>query len=289
VAVVTAASALPGLRALPGPHPRLEALARAAAPLADPALPRGAVLARWDAGHHLRYASGRPVIASPFGTEGGEGALEDAASFFLAEDPAEAAALLARRGVRFVVLDDPANAVLEAVAVAGSPRPPVVKVGDAQGGSSIHCEPWYDRLVAARLYFSTGQSTLQDPVALGGFRLVSDAGDPSAPVRVFEVVPGAAVAVRGARPGARVEARTEITTALGAFRWTARATADLLGRAELRLPFSTGRNGQVLASPYAVADGATTVLLRLGEDEVRRGSPVEIALGPAVPAAGRAR
>lgn len=280
VAVITAASLLLGLTRLPIPPPRLDAILRAVGPLRDTSLPGGAVLVRWDAGHHARYASGRPGVASPFGTEGGPDALADVAAFFLAEDPVETAALLARRGVRWVVLDDPANAVLEATALAGSPNPPVVRVGDPLHGFAIHCEERYDRLVAARLYYAAGAATPAQPVALGGFRLISDSGAASAPVRLFEVVPGAVVEIRGAQAGAPVEARVDVTTALGSFPWRTSVSASEDGRAELTLPFSSGRNGQVRATPYWITAGTASAMLSLDEDEVRRGAHVALESTP---------
>ncbi len=290
VAVAAVAPTVSGLSSPVWRSPRFIAMARALAPFRDGALAaQGALLARWDAGHHARYVSGRPVIASPFGTEGGEGAMEAMAEFFLADDPAAAGEVLAHRGVRWLVIEDPANAVLDSVALTRKQPSPVTVIGDRFRGFMIHCDESYDRLVAVRLYYETGAATKRNPAALGGFRLVNEEGPRGGPpiVRLFEVVAGVLVKVRGAGSGRTVLARADVTTPLGTLPWTAEAVADATGSADLRLPYATGSNGAVRVSPYVVSDGVGTAVFVAREDQVQRGERVDVRVA-APPSATRA-
>jgi hypothetical protein len=79
--------------------------------------------------------------------------MEAMAEFFLAEDPAGAADALERRGVRWVVVEDPANAVLDSLALTGKKPFHVTVTGDRLRGFLIHCEESYDRLVATRHFY----------------------------------------------------------------------------------------------------------------------------------------
>jgi dolichyl-diphosphooligosaccharide--protein glycosyltransferase len=290
-----AAALVPSVRALTADawrSTRFDAVARVLAPFRDGSLPSdGGLLVRWDAGHHARYFSGRPIVASPFGTEGGDGAMSTMAEFFLADDPAAAAATLARRGIRWILVEDPANAILDSVAFTGKRPSPVTVTGDRLRGFRIHCEASYDALVPARLYYEAGGATATNPSALGGFRLVSEVGPPGGPavMRLFELVTGHLVMVAGALPGRHVVARVELTTALGGFPWTARAVADARGRAELRVPYATGPNGAVRASAYVVTDGSGTATIATTEAQVRRGgeTTVEFQAGRVATSSGR--
>ncbi|HSN15833.1 MAG TPA: STT3 domain-containing protein [Anaeromyxobacteraceae bacterium] len=279
-ALVGMASTLPGIRAATVPSARLEGVVRAVAPLASGMLPAdGALLVRWDAGHHARYFSGRPVVASPFGADIGREAMADAAAFFLAEDPAAALGILARRGVRWVVVDDPASAALEAFAFAGGSSPPVTRAHDPVRGDYIHCEPSFDRLVAARLFYEAGSATPTNPSPLGGYRLVAEVGTRGRPItRLFEVVKGAEVRVRGARPSGTVAATVTVATPIEQFTWQAAALADAAGEAVLRLPLVTGSNGATVAGSYLATDGSKRAVFPVTEAQVRGGEVLTVDL-----------
>ncbi len=92
---------------------------------------RSAVLAPWELGHHVLFHAERPVIVSPFGTEGGAGSMEDVTQFYTEADPAAAEALLARRGVRYVMLRSPVEEVAR-----------LVGHGVRTGASSRQADTW---------------------------------------------------------------------------------------------------------------------------------------------------
>jgi dolichyl-diphosphooligosaccharide--protein glycosyltransferase len=281
VAGVALAPGVAGVALSGWSRPRWAAIERVVAPVRRSAQD-GAVLASWDAGHHVRFFSGHPVVASPFGTDCGEDSMEDVSRFFLADDPDAAAGLLDRRRVRWILVEQVPAAVLAAAAMENAQPAPVTVRGDWLHGYGIHCEPSFDRLVAARLYYQSGMATRDNPEALGRFRLVADVGSGQPAARLFELVRGIAVEVRGARAGRRVVAETHLSTSLGRFTWVASTIAGADGGAELRLPFATGWNGEVLASPYVVGDGVEAHPLVASEDEVQHGAHVSIDLSPAV-------
>ena len=81
-----------------------------------------------------------------------DGALEDTATFFLATTENEAESLLVRRGIKYVLFGEPANAVLEATAIAQPADPPVKVQGDRYKGFSLHLGAGYYRLITTRLF-----------------------------------------------------------------------------------------------------------------------------------------
>lgn len=274
-ALVGIGSTLPGIQGTTNPVARLDAIVRVVAPLGDGTLPGdGALLVRWDEGHHARYYSGRPVVASPFGADIGRDAMADAAAFFLAEGPEAAEEILARRGVRWIVVDDPASTALEAFSFVGGTAPPVTKAYDSVRGDYIHCDDSFDWLVAARLFYEAGSASPANPIALGVYRLVGEVGPRGGPptARLFEVVKGALVTLSGAPAAGLVAVTVPVTTPLGEFAWRATAQANAAGEATLRLPFATGRRGTTFTRPYVATDGSRQVGFAATEEQVVGGA-----------------
>jgi hypothetical protein len=259
-----------------------------------PAPGREAIQAPWNMGHDLRASSGRPVISSPFGVEGGPGALEADAAFHRALDQESAEALLAARRVAFVVVVQPLAVVASLEAYAPPGAPPVIVHGVAPGRlDDLQDLPALLHLVATRLWLWDGQfgeasgRLLERGLRpIDAFRLLGE-GATTTPWRAVEVpatklfqhVPGARVVVRGARPGARVEARVTLVTDRGReVAWGTYALADAAGVARLRLPYATGQNGAVLATPWRLQEGEATAVLAVPERAVLLGASVEAAL-----------
>jgi dolichyl-diphosphooligosaccharide--protein glycosyltransferase len=243
-----------------------------------------AILASWSVGHHVRYGSGLPVIATPFGTEGGAGAMEDTSAFHLASAWDEAERILERRRVRFILLQDPIPDAALAAETFGLPpdRAPAVFVRDVHEGLAIAVNPTLEQLVPVRLFFGDGLAIpRRAQAAIAEVRLVDEAGGPGAPrAKLFERVPGARLRVTGAPAGGVVSARTTVKTPLGRqLVWGGSARADAGGNAELRVPYATGSNGAVRASAYLVEAGkkrAATV----PETAVVAGAVVQVPPGP---------
>lgn len=235
---------------------------------------RRAVLAGWPVGHHVLHLARRPVIASPFGTEGGASAMEDLAAFFTEADPSAAERLLARRGVQYVLLRNPMEDVAALVGHGGRSG-----LAGVQATRHVALER-LPMLVVTRLYDTVGSGT-DDPAwpGLGGFRLVDEEDPDAIPLRLFEVVAGARVAIRGGTPGGRVTAQVTLVAPFGGEgTWQTVAALDAHGGATLRLPYATGPNGQIVARAWSVSDGRRTVALQLSEAQVLGGADVALDL-----------
>jgi len=251
-------------------------------PLSQGLLPRdGGILSRWDSGHHARYYAGLPVVASPFGTDGGEGAMEDTAAFFLETDAAAAKQLLKRRQIKYVLLSyHPANSVVEAVTMLKPDPPPLRVLGDRYSGYRVQVTDDFNRLIISRLYIYMGMADIGQQEILGGFRLVSEVG-PRGGIpdwRLFEVVEWAKVVVTGARPGTNVTVSTRLTTPLGTMNWETGQPADAAGKARFRLPYATGLQGRVTADPYQVSDGVKHGKLVVPNLAVETGGEILLSL-----------
>ncbi len=249
---------------------------------------REAVLAPWSHGHDVRYWSGRPVVSSPFGIEGGAGALEVDAAFHRATDGDTAQAVLASRRVGLVLIFEPLDEVVSLDAFAPPGALPIVEA--VPGGprvTDVRVRPAFRMLVATRLWLWDGQwgdgsgaPLAEGPPPIAGFRLVGESpgiaiwqrtGVPM--FKLFEVVPGLALQVSGAAPGAQVRATTRLQTNTGRLtEWSTHATADQGGVARLQLPYATGLNGAVEASPWLVTDGRGATGVALSEREVVLGA-----------------
>lgn len=246
----------------------------------DPARP--AVFSEWDWGHLVQYFSGRPAVATPFGSDGGTGALADAADFFLATVPASAERVLERRRVSYVLMTDPLTQAAESVGLSpGAASSPVTIEWHWLRGPRVVVTPAVDDLVAARLYFDNGLSSRR-LATLDRYRLVYE-GPPTAPrqVRLFEFVPGASLLVEAAPPGTLVRVETSLHTNRGRRApWRAVALTDEQGRAVLRVPYATGMNGVVMAAPYVVTGEGAAVRVDVAPAAVAGGQRVRVVLRP---------
>ncbi len=255
----------------------------------DPSRP--AVMGEWAIGHLIEYFAAKPVIANPFGTEAREpersgpphpSAMEDSAVFFFAPTEEAAVAVLSRRRVGFVVLRSPKNELLTEIGFAPPGTAPVAEVSfDWLEGPRPRVLAGFFRMVPSRLYYFDGMpepaQAAKGEGALGSFRLLYESpfaesipGFPSAQVyKVFGVVPGAPVLLKGGPPGALASARTRIQTNQNrVFEWSTQGRLDDAGRATLLLPYVTGRNGLVTAGPYSITDGVHRGTLTLTEQDL---------------------
>ncbi|MBW2316158.1 MAG: hypothetical protein JRH10_18460 [Deltaproteobacteria bacterium] len=226
----------------------------------DPSLtPEYGLLARWDAGHLVRYRARRPLVQDNFGVYGGRENYERAERYYAAEEESEAVALLEAMGVRYVLAD-----------LRGAGRPP--KYGA--------------RTMTARLARDWGSAHGAVP-ALSHHRLLwhQRSGDgrelavepPGSALGVWEIVAGARVEGR-ATPGAEVEASLEMRTESGRphrHRATTRAQED--GTWELVLAYPTDQAWSSALSalgPWRVRSGSTSADLEVAEEAVRNGDSV---------------
>jgi hypothetical protein len=236
------------------------------------------VLASWSRGHDVRYYSGLPVVTTPFGTEGGEGAMEDSARFLLAASQEQAEQVLARRQVRWILLHAPDPELLlgaELLAVPG------MEVRQTFHGFVFPApSPAAYQRVGSRLYYRYGIAE-DGATSLDGFRLLDEdaGGSEGEPAKLFERVPGARLAVAGAAPLAPVEAVMEVRTPSGRIvPMQLRGAADAAGTATLRVPYASGANGRSIASDCFIRCGGRSGVVQIPERAVLRGEIVRTEL-----------
>lgn len=242
---------------------------------------REGVLAPWSLGHVIQYYAGRPVLTSPFGTEGGPLAMEDAAAFWFAPDEPTAEALLSRRRCGLVLLGfvPPETQTLHGFAPAGTERP-LTRVRSLWRRERIDDTDAFWRLIPTRLYYEDGAAARDRP-SLAAFRLLAETPATSpddaaseAQWKLFEPVAGARVRT-GAGGGRPVRATVRLETNTGRrFEWSAEAPAG----GELRLPYASGANGAVIASEWTLSDGSRSLAAVVHEEEVREGARFEVDL-----------
>lgn len=250
---------------------------------------RPGVMAPWAAGHHVQYWADKPVVASPFGTEGGRGAMQDWTAFLYAPDAGTAETLLSRRRIGFVLAYNPMHELTENFGLAPAGAKEVARSSyDWRLGQVAEIDDAYFDLVVSRLYYFDGMTSGRQGESLGGFRLLAESPRleriPEIPrahlYKVFGCVPGALVAATGVLPHGELRAASRLATnQQRIFVWETRTVADAEGRASLRLPYATGLNGRVEAAPYVITDGARSTTLVVGEDAVSAGASIAVDLG----------
>jgi len=217
-----------------------------------------AILADWALGTVARYYSGRPVITSPAGTDGGARVMEDAAQFYLAPDEQEAGAALRARRIGYVFVQNPLGNAF----ISGAYRAPDCVELDSRSAALVTYAPTdaFWSLPLARLYFSDGRASRRGG-ALTTFRLLYETNPenmgppPTGMYKLFGFVPGAKVRVQ-ASPGVLVTASVPLATNVGReFPWSTSAVADASGLAVLQVPYATGPNGFIRAGAYTIVTG----------------------------------
>jgi dolichyl-diphosphooligosaccharide--protein glycosyltransferase len=238
---------------------------------------REGVLSTWSLGHLVHYFARKPVLATPFGTDGGASAMLDTARFSLATDPSAAAALLERRRVGFVVLSEPlASALIDEALVPGV-SPAVTARCSASAGRSLDVSPSYFDGMAARLFYHDGRAPRGRRVLpIDTQRLVYESE--AQRIKIFAATAGAELVIEGARPREEVTVSVFLRTNQGrASAWTTSITAGDDGTASLRVPYATGMNGAIQASASFVQVGARSVPVTLSEHDVVTGARVRVA------------
>ncbi len=244
-----------------------------------------AVLAPWSFGHLVRYFSDRPVIASPFGTEGGAAVLEDTAAFWFATDQRAAEEALQRRCAGLVLVAQPVTEAvgLHPFAPPGTPVAVERVRGGSHGGPVRDTEAFW-RMIPNRLFFDDGLPSGAAP-ALDAFRLLwetptTSPANPALEERwmLFERVPGARVWVSGAKGPVTASVLVETSTRRR-FTWRTEAAPGADGVAAVRLPYASGENAGTRATEWTLSDGTASASLVVHDADVREGRVFDVHLG----------
>jgi len=289
MAAMVSTTLLPLLRGEGGEHPPGPEKIPLLAWLRNvPGTPDGseAVLSQWSLGHEIQWFARKPVVSTPFGTDIGARSMRDEAAFFLADRPDAAEEVLRRRRVGFVFLRNPIPeiAIMEGF-VPGQPVRVIRRATPSTGvGYDLYAEAL--DLVPSRLYFLDGGSLAGQVAALGNYRLLAESPETvevmqfrASAYKLFGVVAGAALRIRGATPGSAVSATLPVRTDAGrAFLWRTQAVAGPSGSVELRVPYASGWNGKVQAGRCAVGDGKKGTEVAVSESQVVRGETIPVDL-----------
>ncbi len=241
------------------------------------------VLGPWDLGHVIQFYAGRPVVASPFGTEGGANAMEATAGLWFATTNARAESLLSERRCGLLLLSDVPSQTWTLHGFAPPGTPPPFEVAPYLNASADMAETMdYWRLVPVRLYHQDGLPSGDLP-AIDGFRLLAETWptSPGIPAderqwKLFEHVAGAKVVIHG-HPGTQVRAAIALETNAGRrVRWVTAAEVGPDGSGTLRLPYASGANGLTRGGAWTVTARDRAVELVLDESAVLDGQIVAL-------------
>jgi hypothetical protein len=212
--------------------------------------------------------------------------MQDEAAFFLADNPDAAEQVLRRRRVGFVFLRNPIPeiAVMSGFLPGQSAR--VIRRASPSTGIGYDLYPAAFDLVPSRLFFLDGGSLAGQVSALAVYRLLSESPATvqvmqlkASRYKLFGVVAGAILRIRGAAPGSKVSATIPIETNVGrAFLWTTQDVAGPSGDTAIRVPYASGRNGMVLAGRYAVSDGKRKKEVAVSEPQIVGGGILDVNL-----------
>jgi len=256
--------------------------------LAHDGAPSGA-MNPWPLGHKLLYVAGVPVTTTPFGSYVGGRGFDDAVDFFLATDERQGLDVLARRGSRWVVVDNDLGTI--GASIVGRGENPRDYYGKEQLGDGGFAYQFRSPLVQS-LYFrltrlggsearlAVAGTTGESVRALDRLRLVIDAASDDALgfAKVYEVVPGATLVVR-TTPGGEVAARYAWRSDAGRARtYQKSVVAGPDGTARLVLPYSSERPDLGQTARWTIESGGRTAEIGVAEDDVRGGRELSVTL-----------
>ncbi|MEW6358587.1 MAG: STT3 domain-containing protein [Planctomycetota bacterium] len=244
--------------------------------------PEYGVLAEWRCGEWIQCMGRRPVTANCMGTHLGRGGpFRDSARFLFLEEESEAAALLKRSEVRFVMTAYLAKNLLICHKIAGVDLSPYAAMRTEGAKLILSPTRGYFRTIGSRLHERDGSAFRMEETgealpALGRLRLIYEGARdeevnaawniPS--LKIFEFVEGAKLRGR-AQPGASVAASVDVITNRGrTFRYIALTSAAEDGSFALVAPYSTTGcpyRTQAVTS-YTISSGTASLALEVPEE-----------------------
>lgn len=260
-------------------------------PLRPSVPPDYGVLAPWDWGGWIETIAGRPSIATSFGTE--THGMEELSRFLLAEDEATASAVLMSNRVRYVVLQSVFRTLSTHAELLGVQGRYFQEQWDARQEKRIYT-PTEDAfsLVSVRLFFADGSLAGTAPFdfePVEGLRLVYEASTPEPllglawevkRIKVFEVVTGARVTVRGT-PGRSVSLSQAIETNQGRrFVYRNEKVCGADGTATFAAVYAprTGPGATGALGPVVLASQGRSAEVAVTEEDVRAGTQFSVDL-----------
>ncbi len=248
----------------PGTMIRFAQQVRAATPetagFDDPGVqPEYGILAYPGIGHVLHYTAHRATPADNFGPYIGPPNYSAVGSYFGLRSEAEAVAEAERLRIRYIVTTD----------YGGTIPYTLVNRLHRGDGSMLGYEPAFGRF---RLVTEGPEGGLAIGEVFG--RGVRSQG---APYKLFEIVPGAVLEIRG-EPGETASAEVLVETPLRRrFLWRTATKVEDDGIARIRVPYATQSTTPVRpVQPYRVSAGGTVHAVTVTEDAVLRGASLSV-------------
>jgi hypothetical protein len=239
----------------------------------------GGVINPWPLGHKILYITGLPVVANNFGSHIGEESYRDWSEFLLAQDEAEAVAVMERRGLRYAVVDYDLESAKAAMAALGLPVERFLALRRAPDGRLLTiAQP---ALLRTMFYRMTVPRSVAGTPPLDRFRLVWEApGDGKGRVKIWELVEGATIRI-GCTSGESLRFAYSFTTNAGVRRsYEKIVPCGAQGFAQTLVPYPSDLEGRGFASPYTVTGAAGVAEIFITEDEVTAGRTIEAAWPP---------
>ena len=253
-----------------------------------------AVLAAWEHGHSIEWAAERATVATNFGSYVGPEGYLAPWRFFLAEDPAEAEAILVEREASHVLIQGRFSHNLEVmlrllrpderhafvqVRPGQPPRPAPRWFGTLAARMMLDGkvgDPENSRLVGSSLGFlrlvHRSPEALRMPVA------IPHTGGPIPAGWIWERVPGPGVTARGA-PGETLTVWFEVVypDAGPPLRWSAEGPVGPDGSARVRVPYASDEaNGDGVVGAVRWSMGARSGTVAVPAAAVRSGAEVPV-------------
>jgi asparagine N-glycosylation enzyme membrane subunit Stt3 len=254
----------------------------------------GAVLSHWDRGHLIEWAADRPTVATNFGSYVGIESYRDPARFFLAEESLAGRAILEARRARYVLVPGSLPGMVESLVRIADPTLDGLYLVDT-GAGRVTSPRWLSTLGARLLNGGeqlappgTPPEDLSPPIGFLRLVHVSREREPAyrdpvteellPAVFVWEHVPGAALAIRGAPEElARADLTLRYPEADYGMDLVFTARCDVTGVARLWIPYATDApngDGQVVRAQWSC--GARSGELSIPTSAVMGGPALEI-------------
>jgi dolichyl-diphosphooligosaccharide--protein glycosyltransferase len=239
--------------------------------------PEYGVMAEWSIGSWVENVAERPAVATNFGAE--IYGIEEMAEFFLSDSEEEAASVLRRNSVRYIIVTNLIPSLRNYALIAG--RPPVT-YARLENGRWVPGQRYFD-LVSTGLLLGDGIETGLKGLPLkrtDHFRLLYESGlemktmglpRPIKKIKVFEFVEGAQLRGRAAS-GEKVSVSLDLITNQGRmvqYRRTATAGPD--GMFGFALPYPTTLKDDTTSAlgPYVMGVGKMEIRFQITEEMLK--------------------
>lgn len=249
------------------------------------------VMLQWGIGHKVRYIMGLPPVSDNFGSHTGWDSYRDWAGFYFAENDGDAARILERRNVKYVVSDFAMGAIESAATLRGVPVRNYYSERVALSGSTLAMEPALirtpyfrlSRLGGSHVNLKNRRGNSLDIPALSRFRLIADSpydDRDETSLKLYEFVKGARLSVAGVKKGGSCSITYKFVSSAGRERiYTDTAMAGEDGRLSFLLPYSSERPEYGHTAGYVITCGqGFSANIHIREKDVVDGGLVEIRL-----------